>query len=383
MAFAFAIGMFAQIGTSEARSFKVLHSFSAGQDGAYPEAGLILDSSGNLYGTTSSGGPCNYGTVFKIAPDGTETVLYTFTCGRIGLQPDDTLVMDVKGNLYGATIAGGNGCGVVFEVRPDGTEKTIRDFAVSPDDACGVSGPLILGHNNNLYGTASGGGKYLLGVVFKLSPYGTDKLLVSFRQGRKGNIPESGLIMDGSGNLYGTTGLGGRKVSAGVVFELPKGGAEEVLYSFKGPPNDGSGPSGGLLMDNEGDLYGTLISGGKPGCESDEGCGAVYRLSSGGSESVLHFFTEKHGDGGNPYGGVIADGAGNLYGTTQFGGRNSAGTVFEIAPDGTETVLHNFNGTTDGANPISGLVGDSSGNLYGTAAFGGTYGYGTVFEITP
>ncbi|MGH6890427.1 MAG: choice-of-anchor tandem repeat GloVer-containing protein [Rhizomicrobium sp.] len=373
---------------AHAASFKVLHSFSGGRDGCYPGSGnLVLDGVGNIYGTTV-GNPCNYGTVFEIPAKGTETTLYNFRSGTNGELPD-SLAMDSNGNLYGTTIAGGNaGCGVIFEITTNGREKTAHEFAGGPNDACVAEGAPLVDGNGNLYGTSSGGGKASEGAVYKFVKDSRITLLYSFRLGPKGHNSISGVIMDGAGNLYGTTVGGGPKKSMGTVFELTPSGSEAVLYGFKGSPDDGAASTGGLLMDKSGDLFGTTYEGGRPGCAGDAGCGVVFELAPGGTETVLHFFTGNHGDGANPFQGVIADSSGNLYGTTEYGGRArcqgacGGGTVFKLAPDRTETILHSFR-TKDGINPRAGLIADAAGNLYGTTQFGGAYGYGTVFEITP
>ena len=199
--------------------------------------------------------------------------------------------------------------------------------------------------------------------------------------------------MDQNNNFYGTTVSGGGahcKIGnstghiCGTVFKLTGDGTETVLYKFKGSPNDGAEPSG-VIMDQAGNLYGTAELGGLsgPSCIGNGGCGVVFKLAPDGTETVLHFFTGKNGDGGSPLAGLVADSMGNLYGATPWGGdRNGNGTVFKIATDGAETIIHTFNGT-NGDRPYSGLVADGAGNLYGTTAFGGTYNYGTVFEITP
>jgi uncharacterized repeat protein (TIGR03803 family) len=199
------------------------------------------------------------------------------------------------------------------------------------------------------------------------------------------------VLINADADLYGTDIYGGPK-NFGTVFEIAPGGAETVLRTFKGSPSDGAEPQGGVIMDGMGNLYGTLRSGGHSGCDSDSGCGAVFKLASDGTETILHFFSGKHGDGGNPVAGLTADQAGNLYGTTEYGGGSctleeayGCGTVFRIMPDGTEAILYFFsrqNGA-NGAFPMSGLVADGAGNLYGTASGGGAYGYGNVFEITP
>jgi uncharacterized repeat protein (TIGR03803 family) len=378
---------------------KVLHTFTGQIDGGYPVGGLIRDGSGNLFGTTGGGGTSNScGTVFELSPNGTETRLYNFTCnGSDGIGPDDTLAMDQKGSVYGATNGGGSiGCGVIFKVAPDGVEKTIHDFAGQPNDGCTPTGALIIDAEGNFYGTTNGGGKHLSnGTVFKLAPDGTETVLYNFcakPNCADGGDPFAGVITDAAGDLYGTTQRGGSRhcsYECGAVFKLASNGVETVLYKFRGPPGDGSIPDGTLVADQSGNLYGTLSEGGHSGCESNSGCGAVFKIAPGGGETILHFFTAKHGDGGNPIAGLIADGAGNLYGTTEYGGSRTpcngfygCGTVFKIAPDGSETIVRSLGDGSKGANPVAGLVMDGAGNLYGAASDGGASGYGTVFEIT-
>jgi uncharacterized repeat protein (TIGR03803 family) len=190
--------------------------------------------------------------------------------------------------------------------------------------------------------------------------------------------------------MYGTTVEGGGKSSSGTVFEITPAGAKTLLYAFRGAPKDGELPTGGVVMDAAGNLYGITFAGGLSGCSwtGQEGCGTVFKLAPDGKETILHFFTGRHGDGGNPVTGLTLDSAGNLYGTTEYGGsrcsvtQHGCGTVFEIAQDGTETILHSFK-TDDGAELQTRLTLDGSGNLYGGAIAGGKYGYGTIFEITP
>ncbi len=393
----FALLMLAAHDSAQAK-FKVLHAFSGGTDGCYPVGGLIRDGAGNLYGTTA-GGTCNScGTVFEIPRGSSETVLYTFTCGADGEGPNDTLLMDKKGNLYGGTVLGGSiGCGVIFKVTPGGNETTFHDFAGSPSDGCVAQGTLIMDGNGNIFGTTSAGGKYDGGTVFELSAKGIETVLYSFCRRDHcpdGELPVGGLYMDAATNLYGTTQSGGTPGcgnECGTVFKLEAGGKETVLYAFKGPPGDGNGPDDTPIEDGSGNFYGTLFNGGHKGCYTDEGCGAVFALAPDGRESVLHFFTGKRGDGANPVAGGIRDAAGNLYGATQYGGGRDCelirelgcGTVFELAPDGSETVLYAFGKGTKGAYPVGGLVADKAGHLYGTASEGGAHGFGSVFKITP
>lgn len=283
---------------------------------------------------------------------------------------------------------------------PNGRESVVHMFQGSPDDGCNplFGSEMLTGANEDFYGTTTSCGKHGdYGTVFELATitHRRESLFYSFKGGRDGFIPESGLIEDAQGNLYGTTAYGGRMNlctvggdgGCGTIFRLATDGSKTVLYEFKGPPNDGFLPAANLVMDASGNLYGTTQRGGLSGCGGYETCGIVFKLAPDGTESVLHAFTDKHGDGGNPASALTFDGAGNLYGTTEYGGNKGCGTgcgtIFEIAPDGTETVVHVFNSARDGAGPVAGLVADGKGDYYGTAQYGGAGGYGTVFEFTP
>ena len=265
----FTVALIGHFSAVQAGSFKVLHSFSGGTDGCYPVGGLILDGASNLYGTTA-GGTCNScGTVFKLAPRGTETLLHDFTCGGSGDGPGASLVFDKKGNLYGTTVNGGSiGCGLIFEITPTGREKTVHDFAGPPSDGCTPIGALIVRESGNFYGTTNGGGNNRLGTVFKLTADGTESVLYSFCRKvhcADGQAPYAGLTADASGNFYGTTQSGGRLGcgnQCGTVFELAPDGTETVLYKFRGPPNDGNNPDGNLIIDQSSNFYGTLFTGG-------------------------------------------------------------------------------------------------------------------------
>jgi len=334
-----------------------------------------------------------------------ETVIYSFPSNNgYGWRPNGGLVTDAIGNLYGTTYedSGGGcqglGCGVVFELTPKTsggwTEKVLHRFSFNGKDGYYPTVGLAIDAAGNLYGTTVGGGLYSWGVVFELIPKTgggwNEKILYNFN----GNDPGAeGLILDAAGNLYGMAYQGGAH-NYGYVFELsPKtvgGWTEKVLYSFIG--TDGSqSPISNLIFDGAGNLYGTTYGGGP------NPYGTVFELSpstTGGSwtETVLHRFTYNLVDGYRPEGGVIFDAAGNLYGTTTSGGPNGGyGTVFELSPVSgggwTETILYSFStGSTigkDGVAPTGPLVFDSAGNLYGTTATGGAYGYGTVFKLSP
>jgi len=240
----------------------VLHSFTGGSDGAGPVSDLIADASGNLYGTTQYGGTGNCtggcGTVFKVTADGQETVLYSFKGVADGASPINRggLVADAQGNLYGTTFLGGaSRAGTVFKVAPDGTKTTLYTF-LGVSDGKQPAGGLTMDEAGNLYGTT----QYGFGTIFKLTPDGTKTTLYSFMNGTDGSAPFTNLILDAEGNLYGTTYTGGSNV-LGSVYKLAPDGTFTTLYSFVGG-NDGFFPGAGLFMDARGNLYGTTVGGG-------------------------------------------------------------------------------------------------------------------------
>ena len=358
----------------------VVHSFANSPDGANPRyVTPVLDTTGNLYGTTEFGGAYGFGTVFKLTPSGTETVLHSFDVnGTDGAYPVASLVM-YKGNLYGTTVEGGtdNIDGTVFELihtTKGWTEKILHSFGASGDGAQPYCA-LTLDTAGNLYGTTNVGGAYSYGTVFKLTPSGTETPLWSFGQGTDGANPVAGVVLDTKGNLYGTTEYGGA-YGSGMVFELTPSGTEKILWSF-GNGTDGAYRIARLAL-YKGNLYGTTASGGV------YGDGTVFEVTLSGTETILHSFANNDIDGFNPYAGLTLYN-GNFYGTTVNGGGigGVAGMVFEMAPSGTETILHVFGGNPDGAFPRGGVAFDKSGNLYGTTFSGGAYGFGTVFKLTP
>lgn len=351
-----------------AKGFRVLYAFS-GNDGRYPNGPLLRDKEGDLYGTTREGGTNNLGTVFKLAPDGTETVLHNFEAGSDGQGPGTNLILDASGNVYGITGGGGSDhYGTIFKISADGSETVLQNF----DSASGSPFSLTADGAGNLYGFASEG-RYGYGMVYELSPDGTFTVLYSFRPGEHGYLPLGSLLRDKKGNLYSTTSLGGQTDLGGTVFKLEPDGKEKVLYSFTAG-SDGGDPSAGVIRDSAGNFYGTAGNYGNSTC--DYGCGTVFKLAPDRTETTLYSFTGKS-DGGWPYSGVVADSAGNLYGAGSYG----MGTVFKIAPDGTETTLYTFTGGSDGAYP-NGLIIDRKGHLYGTTTGDGVHGCGTVFEFS-
>jgi uncharacterized repeat protein (TIGR03803 family) len=410
---------------------QVLYAFQSGNDGQYPSSGLIFDASGNLYGETEygGGGACNSGigdgcgTVFELSPNGnggwTETVLHSFQCCTDGNFPASGLIFDQAGNLYGTTFGGGTyNQGTVFELTPSPNGGWSETVLFSFSDEGGLQAPqgVIFDQKGNLYGTAIQAGECghysTCGGVFELSPNPnggwTGTVLYTF-QPSGGWGPSPGLVLDRAGNLYGTTFRGGssgcsvdENSGCGTVFQLSPHGSggwtETALYIFQGE-NDGGNPAAGLIFDQSGNLYGTTQLGGGTGCSA--GCGTVFELSPTGggawTENVLYSF-EGGSDGNYPDAGLIFDINGNLYSTS--GGGDSAcltsngygcGTTFELSPNSnggwTETVLYRFQGGNDGEVPLSGVILDQTGNLYGTTNYGGgtgctNTGCGVVYEVT-
>lgn len=369
---AFASAAFVSAG-AQARTFKVLHSFT-GSDGANPAGRLIEDADGNLYGTSINGGANGKGTVFKLTARGKESVLYSFTGGNDGGSPNGGVIRDASGNFYGTAPSGGaSNHGVIFRLTRRGREIVLHSFVGQPDGADPNRG-LVADADGNLYGTTSGGGADDDGTVFRVTPRGRETVLDSFGGSVDGISPEAGLFIDARGNLFGTTTFGGVS-NFGTVFELPvRNNIDTVLYAFTGS-GDGANPVGGVVRDAAGNLYGTTGLGGR------DGAGTVFKLTPRGKESVLYSF--RIGDGYLPETALIIDDNGNLYGTTVGGGAHNAGTVFEVTPAGREILLHSFTGGNDGGGPNGALLMDSSGNIYGTANSGGASGDGVVFEISP
>jgi len=359
---------------ADAQTFTVLYSFQGGNDGSGPLGNLLLDANGNVYGTTQYGGIFGYGAVFEVDASGTETLLHNFTGNKDGGYPWAGLIQDASGNLYSTTAGGGEGGnGTIFRLDAEARETVLWDFTGS--DGAGPRSALFMDSPQGLYGTTLGGGGHGAGTVFELDEKGNESVLYSFREEPDAAYPSAGLFADAKGNLYGTTVAGGA-FGNGAVFKLNKSGREKVLYSFHG--SDGVSPWASLVGDELGNVYGTTNEGGDYSCY----CGVVFKINPTGEETVLHRF--KGPDGAYPYSGVTIDASGNLYGTAELGGTSDAGVVFKVdATTGKETVLYNFTGGTDGAYPFGGVILDAAGNLYGTAEYGGTTFNGTVFKLTP
>jgi uncharacterized repeat protein (TIGR03803 family) len=333
--------------------------------------GVIRDSAGNLFGTANGGGASGHGTVYKLDPAGRLTVLHSFAGGADGAYPDAGVIRDSSGSLYGTTNEGGPGSvGVVFTLDTAGHETVRYGF---PGVTGGVSpeAGVIRDSAGALYGTTVDGGAAYAGVVYSVDPAGHETVLHSFTGGADGGYPYAGVIRESAGNLYGTTYAGGR--GYGTVYKLDSANNEAVLYSFASGPYDGGGPFSGVIRDEAGNLYGTTSNGGT------SGYGVVYKLDKSGQETVLYRFAGG-ADGGHPTTGVIRDSSGNLYGITNNGGLANAGVVYKLNTESYKAVLYGFTGGADGSGPNS-VVRDSDGNLYGTTAGGGTAGWGVVYKL--
>lgn len=395
----------------KAGSETMLYAFAGGTTPKLPYAGLVADKAGNLYGTTELGGTHNQGTVFELSPDSggtwTHRVLYSFAGGTDGAQPHGGLALDSNGNLYGTTNFGGDanctqGCGTVFKLthNSDGWAENILYAFTGGSDGREPNARLVLDAHGNLYGTTVLGGHLSstcdsgCGTVFRLSPGSTDwaeSVLHAFDGGNDGAAPYAGVTFDAAGNLYGVTYSGGA-YGGGTVFKLASGSeaswTKRVLYSFTGR-SDGKNPLADLILDAAGHIYGTTFQGGYQGRY-----GLVFELLSSPSgawqHKILHTFYDA--PAANPMAGLVFDRAGNLYGTTTLGANLSAcgggcGTLFKLTPSAsgswTYGIPHLFGRGTDGYHPSGQLTLGRDGYLWGTTQAGGSHGAGVVFRITP
>jgi uncharacterized repeat protein (TIGR03803 family) len=379
--------------SAQAQTYNVIHPFTGGQDGGNPQSGPTLDRAGNLYGTTFEGGT-GYGVVYKLSHHGSSwalSPLYSFTLGADGGFPWAGVTFGPNGTLFGAASVGTYDGGTVFNLRPQPracssivcpwTNTVIQELPAGSNP----QGSLVFDSAGNLYGTTPGGGTHDHGSVFELTFSAgtwTETVIHTFAGFGDGGDPgDAGVTLDSAGNLYGTTYDGGTN-GWGTVFELTRSGSswtKTILYSFQNG-NDGHGPDGGVVFDRAGNLYGGTLYGGAGG----EG-GIIYQLSpskEGWTLTILHTFSGIGGTNGKP----TIDSSGNIYGATVGDGAYRQGSVFKLTQSGggwSFTDLYDFTGGDDGGSPPGGVAVDASGNLYGTASQGGSYGWGVVWEITP
>jgi uncharacterized repeat protein (TIGR03803 family) len=375
-----------------AQTETVLYSFCSANcdNGELPTGNLITDSSGNLYGTAAPGEGYNNGAVYKASFAGAVSPIYAWatTATNLGNDPSGGVVMDSAGNFYGTTQTGGTNAngGTVFKISPEGVLTVLYNFCSLPsctDGQLPLAG-VILDASGNLYGTTYDGGTNANGTVYKITQDGTETVLYNFgASANDAEYPQAGLVMDKNGNLYGTTTYGGlhtgiESAGNGTVFEVSASGVYSILYDFgaKGK-TDGLNPIAGLTLNAKGHLYGTTSYGGA------NAHGTIFELSPGASawkETILYSFVQSNGS--IPMAGVTLDSKGNIYATGSEGGSGNWGSVIELSRSGTATVLYSFTGMPDAGGPESNVVLDSAGNLYGVTSSGGAAGRGAVYKIT-
>lgn len=384
---------------AKATTTEVIYSFAGEDDGEYTDTDIAVDAAGNLYGTSVLGGDFGGGTVWQLSPVGggwVHTVLYSFTGGVDGGEPYKGVTLDGAGNLYGTAVTGGSGsceggCGVTYKLTKSGetwTQRVIHAFSGGADGS-GPGSRVAVDKRGNVYGMTPTGGANGLGVIYLLRPRSSGgyalRVIHTFTGGSDGSSGSAGKLVLRGGRIFGAATTGGNHGS-GTVFQLTPTQTGEwdfrTLYSFADAP-DGVFPYGALLFDAAGNIYGTTYYGGT------NGLGAVYKLSPTLSgewyETVIYSF-QPGNDGNSSISNLVADAAGNLYGTTSEGGLGS-GTIFKLSPGPnetwTESIPHSFQGSPDGAFPYAGMVGDGSGSFFGATVHGGDNGDGTIYKFTP
>ena len=341
-------------------TYTVVHNFAgAPNDGQSPTAEVTLDASGNIYGDTDYGGANSNGTLFELTTGGTESLLHSFGGSGDGTVPDGAVIFDASGNMYGTTQSGGSaGNGIIWEYSASGTYSILHSFA--SNEGSFIRGRLVMDKKGNLYGTALFGGANSDGSVFEYSAAGQFTVLHSF-DGTDGQYPEHGVVMDKKGNLYGVTAFGGTN-GDGSVYKISKKGTFTSLYSFTGGA-DGSFLYGGLGMDKKGNLYGATVSNGA------NNNGTVFEMTPTGTLTTLYAFTGA-ADGGAPNGDTLVVGK-KIYGAASTGGANSAGGIYEVTTKGKESLLASFSassgdgytaGVTKSGNTLYGTTADGGAN---------------------
>jgi uncharacterized repeat protein (TIGR03803 family) len=384
---------------ARAQTLTTLYNFQGPSlDGMSPGTGVVRDHDGNMYGTTTAGGQADSGTAFEVVASGTETMLHSFQFLVDGVNPDAPLALGAGSALYGTTSLGGpnNAYGTVFRIK-DNKVTVVYAFSGGLDGLAPVGG-VVEDIDGSLYGTTGGGGTGTCpggcGTVYRLDKNGHETVMHNF-DGPNGAHPAATLIHDQQGNVFGTTSSGGLDNSdnmcpggCGTVFMLSRSGRFTVLHKFTYGTGDGWDVSFGVVRDQQGNLYGTTLTGGA------WNYGTIYEITSAGEEKVLYNFAGSP-DGSDPGGLVIANG--KLYGTTTSGGDASCwlsyggcGLIFEFDRAGTEEILYTFNGVTDGAVPVGPLTFDSEGNMYGATVQGmkdncafWQGGCGTIWKLSP
>jgi uncharacterized repeat protein (TIGR03803 family) len=395
----FAAVLILGVGASMASTTEVIYSFAGEEDGEYADSDVAIDRAGNLYGSTVLGGDVGGGTVWQLARSGNDwvhSVLYSFTGGADGGEPYKGVTVDADGNLYGTAVTGGSGsceggCGVAYKLTKAGNAwsyAVIHAFT-GGEDGSGPGARVTVDRQGNVYGMAPTGGEFGLGTIYQLHPNASGsysfRLIHAFTGGDDGATGSAGKMVLRNRHLYGAATAGGA-FGEGTIFELTRDGSGgwtfNTIYAFKGDP-DAAFPYGGLLFDPTGNLYGTTYYDGA------HEVGAVYQLSQGSSgswtEQVLYSFKPQP-DVNSSISNLVADVDGNLYGTGSEGGLGSGG-IFKLARgqsgNWVETVEHRFQGPPDGAFPYNGMTRGTDGSFYGATVHGGEDDEGAVYKFTP
>jgi len=388
-ALALALALAGQAFHANAQTETNLYSFGGQPDGDQPRAGVIQGTNGNFYGTTYDGGTSNLGAVFRLTPGGSYTNIYSFGSQPFdGTHPSSGLIQGSDGNFYGTATEGGtNLCGTVFRISLSGSYSNLYSFQGPTNDGQSPAVGLTRGNDGNFYGVTQGGGATGSGTVFRFTTNGTETMLYSFAGATNdGWQPLAPLVLGSDGNFYGTTFFGGITnipsigfgyvLGFGTVFRISPGGSYQVLYYFGSKVPDGFAP-GQLVQASDGNFYGAALDGG-----TFTNRGAIFQITPGGSESLFYSFDIQPGEGLGA-GSLMIGSDGNFYGTTTKGGTYNIGTVFRISPGGSETVLYSFGSQpNDGNEPLGGLIQANGGNLYGTTLKGGAGTDGMIFELT-
>jgi len=363
--------------TVSAQMLTVLHSFN-GSDGQLAESALVQGNDGNFYGTTALGGDNHKGTVFKIDSMGNLTTLHSFSgFPSDGATPIAGLIQGSDGNFYGTTALGGMFYqGTMFRITPAGTVTILHSFSGLLGDGSVPMSGLVQASDGSFFGTTALGGTHSMGTVFRTA-LGIVVTLHSFSgSSGEGANPTAKLVRGTDGNYYGTTVRGGAQ-NLGTAFKVSGLGSFTMLHPFSGSPGEGANPTAGLVQGSDGNFYGTTGLGGA------HYLGTIFNMTPGGSLTTLHSFSGSGGEGANPLGGLVEGTDGNFYGTTALGGAHFVGTLLKITPAGSLTTLHSFSGSDgEGAAPVSAVVQGSDGNFYGTTALGGAHYWGTVFKFS-
>ncbi|WP_207632522.1 choice-of-anchor tandem repeat GloVer-containing protein [Foetidibacter luteolus] len=356
-----------------AGTLKILKQFDGINSGSYAFGELTKGADGSFYGLTSAGGANSYGTAFKITSAGVYTLLKSFVYGTDGGNPRGRLALANDGNFYGLTNKGGaNGYGTIFRMTPAGTVTVIRSFTYATDGGSPYGG-LVLGKDGALYGMTYWGGANGDGTLFKITTAGTFTVLRHLKAATDGGSSQSELIQATDGNFYGMTNSGGANGN-GTIFKLTTSTGAYTVIKALGATKDGGNPYGNLMQNTDGFLYGMTRNGGSGGG------GTIFKTSTAGTFTVIHNLIPAT-EGSTPNGGLTRGTDGQLYGCTSANGPLGGGTAFKVTTAGTLTVLASFNGAAMGNAPFESLTKGKDSAYYGTNSDGGANGNGSIFKV--